>query len=113
MNNTGSDVAGLTPAGAATRGQSESVVRSAGVVSLAVLMSRVTGKSSWVRTELMNQFAGEHQLEAGQVALCREEGVGERERFRKLAGLPRMKNTATPSSRARRASAKVGGIAFD
>ena len=43
MNNTGSDVAGLTPAGAATRGQSESVVRSAGVVSLAVLMSRVTG----------------------------------------------------------------------
>ena len=43
MNNTGSDVAGLTPAGAATRGQTESVVRSAGVVSLAVLMSRVTG----------------------------------------------------------------------
>ena len=43
MNNTGSDVAGLTPAGAATRGQSESVVRSAGVVSLAVFLSRVTG----------------------------------------------------------------------
>ena len=43
MNNTGSDVAGLTPAGAATRGQTESVVRSAGVVSVAVLMSRITG----------------------------------------------------------------------
>jgi putative peptidoglycan lipid II flippase len=43
LNNTGSDVAGLTPAGAATRGQTESVVRSAGVVSVAVLMSRITG----------------------------------------------------------------------
>jgi len=43
LNNTGSDVAGLTPAGAATRGQTESVVRSAGVVSLAVFLSRITG----------------------------------------------------------------------
>jgi putative peptidoglycan lipid II flippase len=45
LNNTDSDVAPVAPAGASleSRAPSESVMRSAGIVSVAVLMSRVTG----------------------------------------------------------------------
>jgi len=59
-NNTGNDVAASEPGASAARtgvgpGQSESVVRSAGVVSIAVLMSRVTGL---VRESVMARLFG-------------------------------------------------------
>jgi putative peptidoglycan lipid II flippase len=58
-NNTGSDVTASEPgagrSGALGSGQSESVVRSAGVVSIAVLMSRVTGL---VRESVMARLFG-------------------------------------------------------